>query len=115
MTKPEISAELRDALIAAANTNTIDGPRGRAIAVIRVAIDRRVKYVGGARHVIVINDRPVMVCQAVDIANAVLERAGLLDQRIDYPGAKFQSSYITGANDNTARHITRADMGGGVA
>ncbi len=111
MTKPEISEKLRDELIAAAHTTTIDGPRGRAIAVIRVAIDRRVHYVGNGRHVIVINDRPVMVCQAVDIANAVLERAGLLDHRIDYPGAKFQSSYITGANDNASR----SSMQGGVA
>lgn len=111
MTNPEISEKLRDALIAAANTNTIDGPRGRAIAVIRVAIDRRVKYVGGARHVIVINDRPVLVAQAVDLANEVLKRFGLLDHRIDYPGAKFQSAYITGANDNASR----SSMQGGVA
>lgn len=110
MTKPEISEKLRDELIAAAHTTTIDGPRGRALAVIRVGLDRHAKYVAG-RHVIVVNNRPVLVAQAVDLANEVLKRFGLLDHRIDYPGAKFQSAYITGANDNASR----SSMQGGVA
>lgn len=112
MTKLQISDEMRKALIAAALTDTIDGPRGRALAVIRTGIDRYAKYIGGQRHVIVVNMRPVMVCQAVDLANDLLKRVGLAKYRIDYPGAKFQSAFINGRNDNHPLADRFADMRG---
>ncbi|MEE3046632.1 MAG: hypothetical protein VX620_15390 [Pseudomonadota bacterium] len=113
MAKIEISADMRQALIAAALTNTIDGPRGRALAVIRTYYDRAAKYVEG-RHVIVIHNTPVMVCQAVDIANDLLAAVDLDACRIDYPGAKFQSALITGANDNHPLAAKFYDLRGGV-
>ena len=113
MAKIEITVEMRQALIAAAMTNTIDGPRGRALAVIRTYYDRKAKYVE-TRHVIVIHSAPVMVCQAVDIANDLLAAVGLEDYRIDYPGAKFQSAFVTGANDNHPLAVKFADLRGGL-
>ncbi|RCK20096.1 hypothetical protein TH8_19755 [Thalassospira profundimaris] len=113
MAKIEISADMRQALIAAAQTNTIDGPRGRALAVIRICYDHNVKYVEN-RHVIVIHNTPVMVCQAVDIANELLCDRGLDAYRIDYPGAKFQSALVTGANDNHPLAAKFCDLRGGV-
>jgi len=114
MTKPTISEDMRKALIAAAHTDNIDGPRGRALAVIRTGIDRYAKYIGGYRHVIVVHNRPVMVCQAVDLANDFLAMVGLGNHRIDYPGAKYQSAFINGVNDNMPARAM-ADLRGGVS
>lgn len=110
MTKPaEISNQMRQALMSAASTHTIDGPRGRALSVIRVGLDRRARYIKG-RHVMVVQQTQIKVAHAVDLANEVLEQAGLHDYRIDYPGARFESGYIHGANDNFAAAHRRFDV-----
>ncbi len=108
--KPMISDDMRKALIAAASFDNMEGPRGRALAVIRTGIDRYAKY-DGRRHVIFACGRYIPVCEAVNFANAILKNAGLLDHRIDYPGAKYQSAFINGANDNHV--LAGADLRGG--
>ncbi|PKR57480.1 hypothetical protein [Thalassospira lohafexi] len=116
MTKPEISFEMRKALIAAAHANNIDGPRGRALLVIQTWNGCGTEYVPH-RHVVLVAGRYIPVAGAVDIANEILLNADLGTHRIDYPGAKYQSPWLNGANDNTPLAGTRpvrADHMGGV-
>ena len=108
--KPMISDDMRKALIAAASFDNMEGPRGRALAVIRTGLDRYAKY--DRRHVIFACGRYMPVYEAVNAANDILQNAGLLDHRIDYPGAKYQSAFINGANDNHV--LAGADLRGGV-
>lgn len=113
MTKLTISDDMRKALISAASTNTIDGPIGRTIAVIRTGLDRTAKYDGG-NHRIWCGGRWTTVAKAVDCANDFLASVGLGLHRIDYPGARFESQWLHGANDNFAAGFARADAQGGV-
>lgn len=117
MTKLTISAEMRSDLISAASTNTIDGPIGRTLAVLRTKGDRGAKY-DAANHRFWCGGRWTTVAKAVDCANDFLASVDLDAHRIDYPGARFESKYLHGANDNFAagfaRSAPRADAQGGV-
>lgn len=111
-----ISAQTREALISAVSTKTIDGPIGCTIAVLRTGLDRTAKY-DRDNHKIWCCGRWTQVNKAVDLVNDYLASVDLGEYRFDYPGARFESKFIHGANDNhilAAFSVARADVLGGV-
>ncbi|PKR54434.1 hypothetical protein COO20_09905 [Thalassospira marina] len=90
---------------------SVDGPIGRAISVLQCVYGREGTYYQGrnSAHSVVVGGVLHTVPDAVDLANGLLKRLGLIGCYIAYPGAKSDPrSGMTGkrdlnANDNLPR------------
>jgi hypothetical protein len=107
----EMDLSLRLAVQNVLRGPSVDGPMGRAIAVLQCVYGRQGTYykARNSAHSVVVNGVPHRVPDAVDLANDALKRLGMIGHYIAYPGAKSDPrSGMTGkrdlnANDNLPR------------
>lgn len=94
------SLDLIALLQAAACSASGDGPMGKALNVIRTALDRDAKYID-RRHACKVGGHVISVPDMVNIANHVLDRAGLSTLLIAYPGSHCSLvEHCCAVNDN---------------